>query len=80
MCDWGTTIKVRVKIPAHLSFTGQDRWKAAEIDSCIADLVGVLQGGGIDMEWSCCGHGKHLGHIDLCDGRRLMIQNRKAPA
>ena len=73
MCDWGTTTAVRVRVPAHLSSTGMVKWKMAEIDSCIADLVRSLQDGGIDMGSSCCGHGKAPGRIDLRDGRRLII-------
>ena len=72
MCDWGTTIKVRVKVPARLSYTKHDRWKMTEIDSCIAGLVELLQDGGINMESSCCGRGKN-GCIDLCDGHRLIV-------
>jgi len=67
------TTPVAVKIPADLSCAGEEHWKAAKIDSCIADLVRALQEGGIDMRGSCCGHGKTLGSIDLADGRALLI-------
>jgi hypothetical protein len=46
---------------------------AVPIDACIAPIVKALQGGGIDMEWSCCGHGKKPGEIKLTDGRILKI-------
>lgn len=73
MCEWGDTTTVRVKVPADLSATGKVRWKDAQIDSCIAQLVAALQTGGVDMRGSCCGHGEHLGDIHLQDGRILLI-------
>lgn len=73
MCKWGTTTPVAVKIPADLSCTGEEYWKAAKIDSCIADLVRALQLSGVDMRGSYCGHGKTLGSIELADGRTLLI-------
>ena len=77
MCKWGTYKKVRVKIPADLSSTGKVKWKKMNIDSCIAPIVEALQKAGIDMRGSCCGHGKEIGHIDLQDGRSLIIIRRK---
>lgn len=71
MCD--STTLVSVKIPTDLSCTGQEKWREAMIDSCIAELVLALQEGGIDMRGSCCGHGRHLGSIALQDGRELII-------
>jgi len=65
--------EVRVLIPADLSSTGQAKWKLAQIDKCISQLVRALQSHGIDMRGSCCGHGETLGHIDLQDGRGLLI-------
>lgn len=73
MCEHGNTRPVYVKIPADLSCTGEKRWKHAQIDSCIADIVEALQQGGIDMRGSCCGHGKGFGDIHLQDGRVLLI-------
>jgi len=73
MCESGNTTPVWVKIPSDLSYTRQQRWKWAEIDSCIAPLVKALQEGGIDMRGSCCGHGRVEGHIELQDGRILLI-------
>lgn len=73
MCEWGTVEEVRVKIPADLSCSGQAHWKLAKIDACIAQLVGALQKGGVDMRCSCCGHGDDLGHINLQDGRVLVL-------
>ena len=78
MCKWGTTTPVHVKIPADLSCTGEERWKDAQIDSCIAPLVRALQEGGIDMRGSCCGHDERPGHIDLQDGRGLLILSPEA--
>lgn len=76
MCEWGTTTPVIVKIPASLSHTGKDRWAWKEIDSCIADIVEALERAGIDMQGSCCGHGKGFGDIILRDGRFLTICER----
>lgn len=73
MCDHGDTVPVRVRTAAHLSHTGNARWKYAQVDRCIASLVETLQMGGIDMMASCCGHNKGHGSIDLVDGRRLVI-------
>lgn len=73
MCKWGTDTQVRVKVAAHLSSTGEEKWRDFGIDSCIAPIVKALQEGGIDMLGSCCGHGKTTGWIDLADGRRLEI-------
>ena len=68
---------VLVKVPAHLSCTGQVERKVKKIDSCITDIVRALQEGGIDMCASCCGHGKALGTIQLVDGRILIILGGK---
>lgn len=73
MCEHGTETPVTVKIPADLSCDGQERLKEVGIDSCIASIVSALQAGGVDMRGSCCGHGKGTGHIDLQDGRGLLI-------
>jgi len=74
MCH-NKTVPILVKIPADLSHTGAEFWKLAEIDSCISHLVFTLQAAGIDMRGSCCGHGKGDGHIDLQDGRVLVIKS-----
>jgi len=73
MCAHGTSIPVQVKIPADLAAEGREKWKEAPIDACIAPLVAALQVAGIDMRGSCCGHGRGDGHIDLQDGRGLLI-------
>ena len=77
MCEWGDHVPVRVKIPADLSSTGKVKWKEAKIDGCIAPIVKALQGAGIDMRGSCCGHGKYLRDIHLQDGRLLLILNEQ---
>lgn len=74
MCEWGDNEIVRVKIPADLSHSGKTYWKDVGIDRCIAPIVRALQGGGVDMRASCCGHGKYQGTIVLADGRVLRIQ------
>jgi hypothetical protein len=73
MCEYDNTTLVRVKIASDLSCDGKEKWKEVQIDSCIASLVRSLQHSGIDMRGSCCGHGKRPGHIDLADGRGLII-------
>ena len=77
MCKWGTSKKVRVKIPADLSSTDKEKWKMVDIDSCIADIVEALQKAGIDMRASCCGHNEYVGFITLQDGRILVILPKK---
>jgi len=74
MCKWGTDTVVRVKMPADLSHTGEERWADKGIDSCIAPIVKALQEGGIDMRSSCCGHEKRDGEISLADGRTLVVR------
>jgi len=76
MCKWGTVKKVKVLIPADLSYIGKKRWKFAKIDSCIASIVKALQKEGINMRGSCCGHYKTDGHIELQDGRLLVIRRQ----
>lgn len=66
-------VEVRVRIPADLSCSGRAKWKRVGIDGCIAPLVRALQRGGVDMRGSCCGHGRGPGHIDLQDGRGLLV-------
>jgi hypothetical protein len=74
MCN--ATELVYVRIPADLSHTGEARWDWKPIDRCIAAMVTALQGVGIDMRGSCCGHGKADGWIELEDGRTLQIVKR----
>ena len=73
MCEPGTHILVRVRIPSDLAFSGKTYWKKMQIDACIAPIVKALQRGGINMRGSCCGHGKGPGEIELQDGRKLLI-------
>ena len=77
MCQRDNQIQLRLKIPADLSWNGREKWKRVGIDACIAPLVKALQDGGIDMRGSCCGHGKREGHIDLADGRGLIVLSVK---
>lgn len=44
-----------------------------DIDKEVADLVRVLNKGGIATISSCSGHGEENGHIWLKDGRVLII-------
>ncbi len=74
MCKHGEDTLVEVLIPADLSCNGVAHWKWAKIDRCIAAIVNALQGAGINMRGSCCGHGKGDGSIELEDGRVLIIR------
>lgn len=73
MCGWGTDTLLEVTIPAHLSYTGQERKTVKGIDSCIAPIVAALNAAGCTTISSCCGHGKRPGQIALADGRELII-------
>jgi hypothetical protein len=72
-CPCKETVVVRVHIDRDLACEGRAKWKRAKIDYCISDIVKALQGAGINMRGSCCGHGKEIGTIGLSDGRRLLI-------
>lgn len=74
MCEWGTDIVLRVPIHADDSHTGEFRWDDKGVDSCIADIVQVLNDAGIYTRGCCCGHGKEDGYIALHDGRELKIR------
>lgn len=47
--------------------------KEFEVDSCIADLVLLLNNNGFKTVASCCGHGIRPGNIALEDGREFFI-------
>lgn len=74
MCGDRNSVKVKVKIPADLSHTGEVLWIDMPMDRCIAPIVSALQKGGIDMRGSCCGHGRPEGEINLQDGRKIIIR------
>ncbi len=74
MCANGDVVLVRVKVLAELSHEGVDVWKVKPIDQCISSLVKALQEGGVDMQGSCCGHGKSPGEIILANGQKLIIR------
>lgn len=73
MCDHGTSILLEVFIPAHLSYTGEDRIATKGIDACIAPIVKALNDAGAATVASCCGHGHRPGNIALADGREIII-------
>ena len=73
MCEWGTTNVLEVTIPAHLSYTGEDRKKMVDIDSCIFPIIKALNDGMVVTIACCCGHGKRPGSIVLADGREFII-------
>lgn len=74
MCKWGTSTVVRC--PAGFSGKHKERVDVP-VDSCISDLVEVLNEGGVLTIACCCGHGKGEGRIDLLDGRVLFIDNAR---
>ena len=62
MCKWGNT--------KQLNINGIVR----DIDSCIYDLVTVLnKSEKLTTVACCCGHGNIPGNIVLADGRELLI-------
>ena len=73
MCKGGTDELVQVTVPAHLSYTGEDRVDVVKVDKCIAPIVRALNEAGVRTNGSCCGHGKEDGYIQLYDGRELVI-------
>jgi hypothetical protein len=66
-------VLVEVVIPPDLSCDGTTYRKKMQIDACIADLVEALDRAGIATRGCCCGHGEHEGHIQLQDGRVLLV-------
>ena len=65
----------RVRIPAHMSYSGETRWADKLIDICLADIVKALVDAGIYTNGCCCGHGvAEKGSIVLTDGRRLTVE------
>lgn len=51
--------------------------KAVCIDWCIHHVVAALNAGGVRTFACCCGHDKQDGHIDLEDGRVLVIKSKQ---
>jgi len=73
MCS--ENVRLRLKVRADHNATGQTAWKPIQVDRCVADVVGALQGAGLDMLGSCCGHEQTEGHVHLADGRALLVLN-----
>ena len=74
MCKWGTTERVRVTVPADLSYTHKDRKTVKKVDKCLASLIRALNTNGIKTRSCCCGHSKFNGYIHLFDNRILIIK------
>jgi hypothetical protein len=68
MCNRGTMTLIALK-------TGE----LVEVDSCLAPLVAALNDGGIPTRGCCCGHGVHNGHVELVDGRLLIVRRTDEP-
>ncbi len=77
MCKKGDTTLLELRMAAVATGTCKKPWVMEEIDRCIANLVEVLQAGGIDMLNSCCGHDEELGFIMLDDGRTLLVADSR---
>lgn len=58
MCEWGDTSYVLVPVDPRLAHDGKFKWESRKIDSCIADLVHLLNLRGFLTANSCCGHGR----------------------
>ena len=74
MCKQGDYEVIKLRIPADHSSSGKSYMKWVKVDRCIAGIVEALQGAGITMRASCCGHGNGDGKIFLQDGRELIIK------
>ena len=68
MCERGTTTALALK-------TGE----VVLVDSCIAGIVEALNSGHVPTIGSCCGHGVHSGHVELADGRLLLVRRTDEP-
>jgi len=77
MCKWGTYEEVIVPIPPDLSCDGEFHMAMKKIDACIAPIVKALNQGGVYTRSCCCGHGERDGHIDLWDGRILVVKSKE---
>ena len=76
MCKWGNNIKIKVPIPANLSYTGKFRWDFKYIDSCLVPIIKTLNKLKIYTANCCCGHGKNIGEIILHNGKVLYINKK----
>lgn len=75
MCEHGSRTQLEVMVDASVAYEGVSLRKSMPIDTCLVPLVKALDGAGIYMLGSCCGHGTRLGEILLADGRALYIQD-----
>lgn len=74
MCPHGDTVMLWVTVDASVSHSGETELKMKPIDRCISDIVLALEGAGIFMLGSCCGHGDRDGEIVLTDGGVLIVK------
>lgn len=74
MCKWGTYKEIKLCKAREVS----GRF-IIPVDSCLADLIQVLNDANIETTTSCCGHGKGDGEIILRDGRILRILRAAGP-
>lgn len=61
MCKWGTDTIIHV-IQRNNEFIPRG-WHPIGVDSCIAELVQLMNFQGIITSLCCCGHGEHPGKI-----------------
>lgn len=77
MCKWGTQKLLKVTIPAKNSHTGVAQVKEVPIDSCIYDIVKLLNEKYKLTAGSCCGHGKSPASIIFHDGTEIVIMTQE---
>lgn len=67
MCEWGSSTDVILCKPREIS--GRIR---VSVDSCVADVVQLLNDNGIQTLGSCCGHGNGSAKIEFDAKVRLI--------
>jgi len=75
MCEYGNTKMCRVLTVADDSHTGKMRWDWKPVDSCIAEVVDMLNKYGILTRSCCCGHGVAKSSVILHSGQTLTFPN-----
>lgn len=61
--------KITITPPQNfIKFNCQDRYKdSVRVDACLSGEIIWLWGEGIKTTGCCCGHGRHLGYIEVTD-------------
>lgn len=71
MCEQGSF--EMLKVPEYDQNTREYIWSEQKIDTCLANLVQILNDGGLFTKSCCCGHGKFKGTLVLQNGKILFI-------